>query len=163
MKLHSLTNNPGATKRKKRVGVGPGSGRGKTSTRGQKGQKSRSGSSIRPGFEGGQIPLYRTLPHRGFNNYKFRVAYAPVNVSELDKLDATELDAAAMKKAGILRHKAKLVKVLGHGEITRAVTVTADKFSESAKQKIEAAGGKAILSKPAKEAPAADAESAKEE
>ena len=161
MKLHSLTNNPGATKRKKRVGIGPGSGRGKTSTRGQKGQKARAGSSIRPGFGGGQIPLYRTLPHRGFNNKNFHKQYAAVNVSELEKLEATEIDAEVMKKAGILRRKADLVKVLGHGEITRAITVTADKFSESAKQKIEAAGGKVILSKP--EEPAAEKAPAKEE
>ncbi len=160
MKLHSLSNNPGATKRKKRRGIGPGSGRGKTSTRGQKGQKARAGSSIRPGFEGGQIPLYRTLPHRGFNNAKFHKEYAAINVSELEQLEASEIDADVMKKAGILRRKAALVKVLGHGEITRAVTVTADKFSETAKQKIEAAGGKVILSQPEK---TAEEESAKEE
>lgn len=162
MKLHTLQNNPGATRRKKRLGSGPGTGRGKTSARGQKGQKSRAGSSIRPGFGGGQIPLYRTLPHRGFNNANFRTAYAPVNVAELEKLEATEITPEVMKKAGILRHKAKLVKVLGHGEITRAVTVTADKFSASARQKIEAAGGKVILSAPAEEAAPA-AEPAKEE
>lgn len=149
MKLHSLRNNPGATHRKKRLGNGPGSGLGKTSGRGQKGQKARAGSSIRPGFEGGQIPLYRTLPHRGFNNKNFHKQYAAINVSELEQLEATEIDAAVMKKAGILRRKADLVKVLGHGEITRAITVTADKFSETAKQKIEAAGGKVIETKTA--------------
>lgn len=159
MKLHSLSNNPGATHRKKRRGIGPGSGNGKTAGRGQKGQKARSGSSIRPGFEGGQIPLYRTLPHRGFNNYNFRKEYEAVNVSVLENLEATEITVESLKKAGIVARKSKLVKVLGHGEITRAITVTADKFSESAKQKIEAAGGKVILTKPAKtaeEAPAKD-------
>ncbi len=147
MKLHSLTNNKGATHRKRRRGIGPGSGRGKTSARGQKGQKARAGSGIRPGFGGGQIPLYRTLPHRGFNNYKFRKEYAAINVSELEQLEATEITPEVMKKAGILRRKAELVKVLAHGEITRAVTVTADKFSDEAKRKIEAAGGKVILTK----------------
>jgi len=147
MKLHELKNVPGAIHRKKRVGCGEGGGHGKTSGRGGKGQTARSGSSIRPGFEGGQMPLYRKLPHRGFNNYEFRTEIAVVNVRDLASLDAsvTEVDAVALAKAGIIRSGEKTVKVLGDGEITRAISVTAAKFSESAKAKIEKAGGKAIV------------------
>jgi len=147
MKLHELKNVPGAIHRKKRVGCGEGGGHGKTSGRGGKGQTARSGSSIRPGFEGGQMPLYRKLPHRGFNNYEFRTEIAVVNVRDLASLDAsvTEVDAVALAKAGIIRSGEKAVKVLGDGEITRAISVTAAKFSESAKAKIEKAGGKAIV------------------
>jgi large subunit ribosomal protein L15 len=147
MKLHELKNVPGAVHRKKRVGCGEGGGHGKTSTRGGKGQSARSGSSIRPGFEGGQMPLYRKLPHRGFNNYEFRTEIAVVNVRDLAGLDdkVTEVDAVALAKAGIIRGGEKTVKVLGDGELTRALKVTAAKFSESAKVKIEKAGGQAIV------------------
>ena len=147
MKLHELKNVPGAIHRKKRVGCGEGGGHGKTSGRGGKGQTARSGSSIRPGFEGGQMPLYRKLPHRGFNNYEFRTEIAVVNLRDLAGLDAsvTEVDAVALAKAGIIRSGEKTVKVLGDGEITRAISVTAAKFSESAKAKIEKAGGTAIV------------------
>lgn len=141
MKLHNLTNIPGTHRRKKRVGCGEGSGRGKTSTRGQKGQKSRAGGTVRPGFEGGQMPLYRKLPHRGFNNFKFRTDYALINVSDLEKVDATEIDKDQLVEAGIVRKNCKLIKVLGNGAINKAVTLTADKFSATAKAKIEAAGG----------------------
>ena len=147
MKLHELKNVPGAVHRKKRVGCGEGGGHGKTSGRGGKGQTARSGSSIRPGFEGGQMPLYRKLPHRGFNNYNFRTEIAVVNLRDLEGLDAsvTEVDAAALAKSGVIRSGEVAVKVLGDGEITRKLKVTAAKFSESAKAKIEKAGGEAIV------------------
>jgi len=147
MKLHELKNVPGAVHRKKRVGCGEGGGHGKTSGRGGKGQTARSGSSIRPGFEGGQMPLYRKLPHRGFNNFEFRTEIAVVNLRDLGNLDAavTKVDAEALAKAGLIRSGEKTVKVLGDGEITRALEVTAAKFSASAKEKIEKAGGKAIV------------------
>ncbi|WP_309399115.1 50S ribosomal protein L15 [Cerasicoccus maritimus] len=150
MKLHNLKNVPGARSRRKRVGIGEGSGRGKTSSHGQKGQKARSGGSIRIGFESGHIPLYRRLPHRGFNNHNFRTDYAIVNLSDLERVEGDIVDRATLVKAGLIRAKAKLIKVLGDGEITRAVTVTADKFSGSAKSKIEAAGGKVIVADEAK-------------
>jgi large subunit ribosomal protein L15 len=146
MRLHNLKNVKGAVHRKKRVGCGEGSGHGKTSGKGGKGQTARSGGSIRPGFEGGQMPLYRKLPHRGFNNYEFRTSYAVVNVGDLAKLDAkiTEVNAEVLAKAGIIRADVKLLKVLGDGEITRALKVTAQKFTGSAKAKLEKAGGSAI-------------------
>ena len=147
MRLHNLTNVPGAVRRKKRVGCGEGGGHGKTSGRGGKGQTARSGSSIRPGFEGGQMPLYRKLPRRGFNNYEFRTSYAVVNLGDLAKLDAavTDVDIAALVNCGLIRNDGALLKVLGDGEVTRALKVTAAKFSASAKAKIEAAGGQAIV------------------
>lgn len=141
MKLHNLTNTPGTHRRKKRVGCGEGSGRGKTSTRGQKGQKSRAGGTVRPGFEGGQMPLYRKLPHRGFNNFKFRTDYALVNLCDLEKVSATEIDKDQLVEAGLVRKNCKWIKILGQGDIAKAVTITADKFSITAKAKIEAAGG----------------------
>ena len=146
MRLHNLVNVKGAVHRKKRVGCGEGSGHGKTSGKGGKGQTARSGGSIRPGFEGGQMPLYRKLPHRGFNNYEFRTSYAVVNVGDLARLDAkiTEVNAEVLAQAGLIRADIKLVKVLGDGEITRALKVTAQKFTGSAKAKIEKAGGSAL-------------------
>jgi large subunit ribosomal protein L15 len=145
MRLHTLKNVKGAVHRRKRVGCGEGSGHGKTSTKGGKGQSARSGGSIRPGFEGGQMPLYRKLPHRGFNNYNFRTSYAVVNVGDLARLDAsvTEANVDTLAAAGLVRAGARL-KVLGQGELTRALKVTAVKFSDSAKEKIEKAGGQAI-------------------
>ncbi len=147
MKLHDMKNVAGAVHRRKRVGCGEGGGHGKTSGRGGKGQTARSGSSIRPGFEGGQMPLYRKLPHRGFNNYEFRTEMAVVNVGDLAGLDAavTEVDAALLARAGIIRSGEVAVKVLGDGEITRPLTVRAAKFSGSAKAKIEKAGGQALV------------------
>jgi large subunit ribosomal protein L15 len=147
MKLHELKNVPGAVHRKKRVGCGEGGGHGKTSGKGGKGQTARSGGSIRPGFEGGQMPLYRKLPHRGFNNYNHRVEFAVVNVGELAGLDASVKDVTAevLAAQGLIRADTKTVKVLGDGEINRALKVTAAKFSESAKAKIEKAGGQAIV------------------
>ncbi len=146
MRLHSLKNVKGAVHRRKRVGCGEGSGHGKTSGKGGKGQTARSGGSIRPGFEGGQMPLYRKLPHRGFNNYNFRTTYAVVNVGDLAKLDAsvTEVNIDALVQAGLIRADGALLKVLGDGELSRALKVTAHKFTGSAKAKIEKAGGQAI-------------------
>jgi large subunit ribosomal protein L15 len=147
MKLHELKNVAGAIHRKKRVGCGEGGGHGKTSGRGGKGQTARSGSSIRPGFEGGQMPLYRKLPHRGFNQAAFRVEPVIVNVGDLGTLPegVTEINAAVLAEHGLIRSGEKLVKVLGDGELTRAVQVTAAKFSATAKAKIEQAGGQAIV------------------
>ena len=147
MKLHEMKNVAGAIHRKKRVGCGEGGGHGKTSTRGGKGQSARSGSSIRPGFEGGQMPLYRKLPHRGFNNANFRTETAVLNIGDLAGLDAavTEVDAGILAKAGLIRSGEKTVKILGDGELTRAIKVTAARFSESAKAKIEKAGGQALV------------------
>ena len=147
MRLHSLKNVKGAVHRKKRVGCGEGGGHGKTSGKGGKGQTARSGGSIRPGFEGGQMPLYRKLPHRGFNNYEFRTTYAVVNVGDLAKLDAsvTEVNVEALVKAGLIRADGAKLKVLGDGELTRALKVTAAKFTDSAIAKIEKAGGSATV------------------
>jgi large subunit ribosomal protein L15 len=146
MKLHELKNVKGAVHRKKRVGCGEGGGHGKTSGKGGKGQTARSGGSIRPGFEGGQMPLYRKLPHRGFNNYNFRTTYATVNLGELASLDASvsEVNAEVLADAGLIRFGQRL-KVLGNGDVTRAFKVSAAKFSESAKAKLEKAGGQAIV------------------
>lgn len=147
MKLHELKNVEGAVHRKKRVGCGEGSGHGKTSGRGGKGQSARSGSSIRPGFEGGQMPLYRKLPHRGFNQAAFRTEPVVINVGDLSRLadSISEVNAKVLADAGLVRKDEAFVKVLGDGEITRALKVTASKFSESAKAKIEKAGGQAIV------------------
>ena len=146
MRLHTLKNVKCAVHRKKRVGCGEGSGHGKTSGVGGKGQKGRSGGSIRPGFEGGQMPLYRKLPHRGFNNYEHRTSYAVVNVGDLARLDAqvTEVNADVLAAAGLVRPGLTMLKVLGDGEISRALKVTAQKFTGSAKAKIEKAGGQAV-------------------
>jgi large subunit ribosomal protein L15 len=146
MKLHELKNVPGAIHHKKRVGCGEGSGHGKTSGRGGKGQTARSGGSIRPGFEGGQMPLYRKLPHRGFNNKNFTIDYSVVNVGDLARIDEAVSDVTfdVLVKAGLVRGNSVRVKILGNGEISRALNVTAEKFSASAKEKIEKAGGQAI-------------------
>src|SRR5881628_1510902 len=132
MRLHNLVNVAGAVHRKKRVGCGEGGGHGKTSGRGGKGQTARSGGSIRPGFEGGQMPLYRKLPHRGFNQAAFRVEPVIVNVGDLAVLDEkiTEVDASVLVQAGLIRKDETFLKVLGDGEITRALKVTAAKFSD---------------------------------
>jgi len=143
MKLHNLPKIEGSTHRHKRLGCGRSSGHGKTSGRGHKGMKARSGGGVRPGFEGGQMPLYRKLPHRGFNNVN-RVEFAVVNLSQIDKCAGDDIDRNALVSAGALRASDLLVKVLGNGEIKRAVTVRAQKFSASAKAKIEAAGGKVV-------------------
>ncbi|HVU38261.1 MAG TPA: 50S ribosomal protein L15 [Opitutales bacterium] len=144
MKLHQLTNTPGSTHRRRRVGCGVGSGHGHTCGRGNKGMKARSGGGVRPGYEGGQMPLYRKLPIRGFSNFKFHVEYALVNVGDLGKISAKEIDAAALAAAGLIRKNDLPLKVLGTGEVTRAFTVKAHKFSGSAREKIEKAGGKVV-------------------
>lgn len=131
-------------KRKKRVGFGPGSGHGKTGTRGQKGQNSRSGVSRRPGWEGGQTPLYRRLPKRGFNNADFRTEYAVVNLERLSEVTDKEVNPETLRAQGIVKKNLPL-KVLGSGEVKKALVVKAHRFSEAAKQKIEKAGGQAIL------------------
>ena len=139
--LSNLSPHPGAKKQRKRVGRGQGTGQGTNAGRGMKGYKSRSGSGIKMGFEGGQMPLQRRLPKRGFNN-PFRKQYAIVNVQELERFAAgTRIDRQALLEAGLVSKKYALVKILGNGEIKNALTVAVDKVSESAKQKIEAAGG----------------------
>lgn len=139
--LSNLSPNPGSRKPRKRVGRGQGSGRGKTSTRGHKGYKARSGSSIKPGFEGGQMPLQRRIPKRGFNNV-FRKEFGIVNVQDLETFEpGTKIDRAALLAAGLIAKKFQLVKVLGNGELTKSLTIAVDKLSESARKKIEAAGG----------------------
>lgn len=142
MRLHTLQPRPGAKHRRKRLGQGRASGHGKTSSRGGKGQTARSGSSIRPGFEGGQMPLSRRLPKRGFNNARFATKHIPVNVSELNRFDeGTRVDEAVLRKAGLANGRADGIKILGDGEITRKLTVCAHAFSATAKAKIEKAGG----------------------
>ena len=147
MKLHELKNAPGAVHRRKRVGCGEGEGHGKTSGRGGKGQTARSGGSIRPGFEGGQMPLYRKLPHRGFNNKNFKTVYSIVNLSDLARFEdsVTEVDSQILAQVGLIRDAGLPLKVLGTGEFARAMKVTAAKFSGAAKEKIEKAGGQAIV------------------
>lgn len=143
MKLHELSPVPGSTKAAFRKGRGAGSGNGKTAGKGHKGQKARSGGGVRPGFEGGQMPLQRRIPKRGFVNI-FATHYATVNVSDLNRFeDGAVVDAKALVEAGILKKTLDGVKVLGRGEITKKLTVNVAAFSASAKQKIEAAGGKA--------------------
>ena len=142
MKLHELSPAEGSAKSAWRKGRGPGSGNGKTAGKGHKGQNARSGGGVRPGFEGGQIPLYRKLPKRGFTNH-FAKNYAIVNVSDLNRFeDGAIVDVEALLAAKIIRKPMDGVKVLGGGEITKKVTVKAAVFSATAKEKIEAAGGK---------------------
>jgi len=139
--LSNLSPKKGANRDRKRVGRGQGSGRGRTATRGHKGSKSRSGYGSRPGFEGGQMPLQRRLPKRGFNNI-FRQEYAIVQVSDLEVFDGgSRIDREALVLAGLIGKKTNLVKVLGNGELSKSLTVAVDKVSEGAKKKIEAAGG----------------------
>ena len=141
MKLHQLSPAEGSAKKSFRKGRGPASGNGKTAGKGHKGQNARSGGGVRPGFEGGQIPLYRKLPKRGFTNH-FAKKYAIVNVSDLNRFeDGAVVDAQALLAARIIRDVQDGVKVLGNGEITKKVTVKAAVFSATAKEKIEAAGG----------------------
>lgn len=141
LSLSNLSPQKGSTKQRKRLGRGPGSGHGKTSGRGHKGFKARSGSGIKLGFEGGQMPLQRRLPKRGFNNI-FRKEFAVVNVKDLDKLEAgSKVDRQALVAAGLIRAKDNFVKILGEGELTKKFTVAVDKVSESARKKIENAGG----------------------
>ena len=144
MKLHELNASPEA-KTRKRVGRGPGSGLGKTAGRGENGQKSRSGASIPAWFQGGQTPLYRRIPKRGFNNAKFRTEYATINLSDLNKYfnDGDVVTPELLKEKGIIKKQLCGVKVLGNGELEKKLTIRANRFSSSAVTKIESAGGKA--------------------
>ena len=145
MKLHELSPAPGSTKSAWRKGRGVGSGNGKTAGRGHKGQNARTGGGVRLGFEGGQIPLYRRLPKRGFTNSLFKKEYAIINLETLDKLfnDGDAVSMETLLEKGVIRKELNGLKVLGRGEITKKLTVKAAIFSASAKEKIEAAGGKA--------------------
>ena len=143
MKLFELSPADGSVKDVKRIGRGHGSGNGKTAGKGHKGQKARSGGGVRPGFEGGQMPMTRRIPKRGFNNI-FATKYSTVNVSDLDKfVDGTVVDAELLAASGLVKNTANGVKILGNGELTKNLTVKASAFSASAKEKIEKAGGKA--------------------
>lgn len=141
--LHDLSPSPGSHRDRKRLGRGPGSGTGKTAGRGEKGQKARSGGSIPAGFEGGQMPLHRRIPKRGFHN-RNRVEYQVVNIGQLSQLGG-EIGPEAMRAAGLIRSLRKPVKVLGDGEVSASIQVTAHGFSGSAREKIEAAGGTATV------------------
>lgn len=143
MKLHELERNREAKQVRRRVGRGMGSGLGKTSGRGEKGQKARSGASIPAQFEGGQLPLYRRLPKRGFSNYDFKIKYAVINVSDLNKFeDGTEVTPELLHETGILKNQLDGVKVLGNGVLEKKLTVKAHKFSKSAVEKLEKSGCK---------------------
>lgn len=144
MKLNELKKNEGATFSKKRVGRGPGSGLGKTSGKGQKGQKARSGVSIPATFEGGQLPLYRRLPKRGFSNAKFKIVYAVINLDDLNRFeDGTVVTPALLKEVGLVKKGLNGIKVLGEGSLEKKLTIQANKFSNSALEKIEKSGSKA--------------------
>ena len=141
MELNNLKPKKGSRHAKKRVGRGPGSGHGKTAARGEKGQKSRSGYSGKRGFEGGQMPLHRRIPKRGFTNI-FKKEYAVVNLSDLERFDnGATVDEAALREAGLVKGRNDGIKVLGTGELTKKLTVSATKFSATARKQIEAAGG----------------------
>ena len=144
MKLHELRPNDKAFKERKRVGRGPGSGLGKTSGKGEKGQNARSGGGVRPGFEGGQLPLFRRLPKRGFSNAKFKTEYAVINLSDLNKFeDGAIVTPEILKEMGILKNQLDGVKVLGNGKLEKKLTVKAHRFSKTAIEAIEKMGGKA--------------------
>ena len=143
MKLHELEKNIGAKQRRKIVGRGPGSGLGKTSGKGQKGQNSRSGGGVNPVFEGGQLPLYRRLPKRGFSNHEFKVRYATINLGDLNIFEeGTLVTPALLKEVGLVKKQLDGIKVLGNGEINKKLTVQAHKFSKSAIEKLEESGSK---------------------
>jgi large subunit ribosomal protein L15 len=142
MRLHNLKPRPGSKHRRKRLGQGESSGRGKTAGRGGKGQTARSGSSIRIGFEGGQMPLIRRIPKRGFNNTRFTTAYSPVNVSDLNQFeDGARVDETALRTVGLANGPKLGIKILGNGELTKKLVVVVSAISASAKTKIEAKGG----------------------
>jgi large subunit ribosomal protein L15 len=152
MRLHDLKPRPGSKHRRKRLGQGESSGHGKTSGRGGKGQTARSGSSIRIGFEGGQMPLIRRIPKRGFNNARFTTRYIAINVGDLNKFeDGAKVDEISLRAIGLANGRADGVKILGQGELSKKLTVSANAFSASAKTKIEAKGGtcEIIAPKPA--------------
>jgi large subunit ribosomal protein L15 len=135
---------PASHKRRKRIGIGPSSGHGKTSGKGHKGQRARSGVSLRPGFEGGQMPLMRRVPKRGFTN-NFRTEYQIVSLKQISKLSDQDITVEVLKKAGLINSIVDPVKVLSDGDVTKAVKITADKFSAAAKAKIEKSGGQVIV------------------
>lgn len=143
MKLHELKPNKGAKHRVKRLGCGESSGHGKTSGKGNKGQNARSGGSVRPGFEGGQMPIHRRLPKKGFNNYEFRDVVAVVNLSDLEVNfdDGSVIDVPTLRAAGFINGRFDKVKILGHGNLTKKLTISVDAVSASAREKIEKAGG----------------------
>ena len=159
MRLNDLKPQKGAKHRKKRLGNGESSGLGKTCGKGHKGQKSRAGCGIRPGFEGGQMPIFRRLPKRGFNNKTFAATYETVNVSELDAAfeDGAVVNEAALRESGLISRTVDGIKVLGDGELSKKLTVQVDKVSASAKEKIEKAGGSVEGPAPKGEAAKADA------
>jgi large subunit ribosomal protein L15 len=143
MKLHELEKNIGAKQKRKIVGRGPGSGLGKTSGKGHKGQNARSGGGVNPVFEGGQLPLYRRLPKRGFSNYDFKTRYAIINVSDLNMFeDGTIVTPALLKEIGFVKKQYDGIKVLGNGTLNKKLTVQANKFSKTAIEKIEESGSK---------------------
>lgn len=144
MKLHTMYPNEGATKNRKRVGRGVGSGTGKTSGKGEKGQNARSGGGVRPGFEGGQLPLFRRLPKRGFSNAKFKTTYAVINLSDLNNFDNDAvITPELLKNMGLVKNQLDGIKVLGNGTLEKKLIVKAHKFSSVAKEQIEKLGGKA--------------------
>ena len=144
MKLHELEKNIGATHSKKRVGRGPGSGLGKTSGKGEKGQNARSGGGVKPTFEGGQLPLFRRIPKRGFKNAMFKTRYAVINLSDLNRFDDnTTVTPALLKETGIVKKQLDGIKVLANGKLEKKLTIQANKFSESALEKIKESGSKA--------------------
>jgi large subunit ribosomal protein L15 len=149
MRLHDLKPRPGSKHRRKRLGQGESSGRGKTAGRGGKGQTARSGSSIRPGFEGGQMPLIRRIPKRGFNNARHTVEYVPVNLESLNQFeDGATVDELALRNVGLANGTLKRIKILGNGELSKKLKITAHAFSASAKAKIEKLGGScAVIAK----------------
>lgn len=148
MKLHELKPTPGSKHRRRRVGRGESSGLGKTSGKGHKGQKARAGASIRPGFEGGQMPIARRLPKKGFNNAQFKTRYAVVNLATLEAKfsDGDEVNEASLRAAGLVKGVWDGIKVLGNGDLSRKLSVTVDKISAAAKEKIEKAGGSVVAS-----------------
>jgi large subunit ribosomal protein L15 len=142
MRLHDLKPRPGSKHRRKRLGQGESSGHGKTSGRGGKGQTARSGSSIRVGFEGGQMPLIRRMPKRGFNNSNYKIRYLPINVESLNCFeDGAQVDEAALRSLGLANGNSLAIKILGRGELAKKLTVNAHAFSASARSKIESKGG----------------------
>ncbi|HEY5770006.1 MAG TPA: 50S ribosomal protein L15 [Terrimicrobium sp.] len=148
MRLHDLKPNPGAKHRRKRLGCGESSGHGKTSGKGHKGQKARAGGSIRPGFEGGQMPLHRRLPKRGFSNAAFKTVYGIVNLDDLEKRfeDGAAINEKLLRGAGLIRGSLDGVKVLGRGEVNKKFHLEVDSISASAREKIEKAGGTVLMS-----------------
>lgn len=143
MRLHDVKPRPGAKKRRKRIGCGESSGHGKTSCKGHKGQMARAGRGIRPGFEGGQMPLHRRLPKKGFSNVQFRDVYEVVNVGELDSAfeDGAVINEASLREKGLVNRNCDAVKILGTGDLARKLTVEISKVSAAAREKIEKAGG----------------------